>query len=587
MLKEVFCIDKSTIFQKMLRQSELLLDQEFTEYSVVHCHVTLDYFINLFLELSFLTELTPIRDTKRDIHKLFIEATWEQEGNNKYIGFMDKFGKYTRTLGFDFKGRNEYSELKRMNDLRNKIIHNRAFASDIPYSDAQNFIQLGQSLLELFRNAFTSDSIFLSCSNLSKEISFIDQNFKISASKGNDKNTELVIETNSLFHANERSGVLIPEDIGFPSSSRFRSFSLRICGIEYSRYGTDKADKISALQNLEPQWFNGQALSILINLNFHEVARNVEEALINYQENIKNIIEDIVLRQLNNLLGSWEATDFVNQVMLSRAFSSLFNLSYLSESPNLKSFLINEWSFLSVVAEENEWSYLTLSEINGIEEKAIVVHTIESPAEMDFIRRFVHTTNFLEENILVFIPEGYPFFWGIPCEHNSILIEFIKGTIISSEKPKEVKKLDKNDLDFSGEYFRFPLGGIFSVGSQYDRYIVNNPALHYICEKIKGVSYINREHHFSQKIIEFAESANSGNGEKVYSFLETINDALDGRRWHFSDFADFKVKLSKLLVEIGFPDHENFSQSVTERDLPPGFFVWENKYNPESIVKMD
>lgn len=584
MFKEVCCINNSTIFQKMLSQSKLLLDQGFPEYSVVHCHVTLDYFINLFLELSFLTELAPIRDTKREIHKLFIEATWEQEGNNKFIGFMDKFGNYTSTLGFIFKGRNEYKELKDMNDLRNKIIHNRAFASDIPVSDANHFLQLSTRVLEIFKGEFNSDFDFISNSSLSKKISFLDQSFEVSASKGNSKPTELVIETDSLFHANEKGEILVPEDLGFPLSPKFGYFSLRICGIEYSRYGTSKGEKISALQNLEPKWFNGQALSLLINLNFHEVARNIEETLANYREKIENLIENIVLRQCKNLLDTWVNADFTNKVMLSKSFSFLFDLTHLSESPNFESFLINEWRFLSVVAQENEWSYLTLNEIIDIEERAIVLHNVESPAEMDFTRRFVQATNFLEENILVFIPEGYPFFSGNLYEHNSILIEFIKEKVISSDKPKEIKKLNKSDLGFSGEYFRFPSKSIFSAGSQYDRYIINNPALQYICEKIMGFSYINKEHQFSQKIIEFAENSNPENGEKIYSFLEEINDALDGRRWHFLDFNHFKVKLGELFEEVGFFDKESFCQSVAEGDFPPGFFVWENKYNPESIL---
>jgi hypothetical protein len=584
MFYEVCCVDSSTIFQKMLRQSESLLDQGFTEYSVIHCHVTLDYFINIFLETNFLTELTPIKTVKRDIHRLFIEATWEEEKSSKFVSFIDKYGKYVRSLGFDFKSRNEYSELKKMNVLRNDIIHNRTFASDISAVDARDFIGLCRRIIDIFKTEFSSSYAFILGSEMTTKCCFVDQDFEVSASRISSKKTDLIVEACSLLHATEKHGVLILEDIGIPKTSDFRYFSLRVCEIEYLRYGANKPNKAAALRNLEPQWFNGQALSIFLNLNFHEIARGIESSLELYQSRIKLLIEDLVLNECKRLVTSWSITSFVNKAIFSSLLSFLFNLSYLGESPSLKHFLTHEWRFLSATGEEDDWSYLTLNEIKGSDGRKIYLHDVQNPAEMDFVRRFAYQTNFLEESAIIFIPQAYPFFVGNFFESNSILIELITEFLSSSTEEKEIKQLTNQDLIINGKYFRFPANNIFSVGSQYDRYIVENSALKYICERINGYSYINKEHDFCRRIMDFASGIGSDDANKIYAFLEEINDALDGRRWHFSNFIHFGDKLSKLLLEVDFPDKEELSQSLSEEDFPPGFFVWEKKYVPESVI---
>jgi len=104
-------------FATMINRAEELLDKKFLEFSLLQCHITLDYLINLILETNFLPKLSILQRSNPEVHKLFYKAIWEDDDERKYISFNNRFGDYTKALGFDFKGTHKYEYLKKMNSL--------------------------------------------------------------------------------------------------------------------------------------------------------------------------------------------------------------------------------------------------------------------------------------------------------------------------------------------------------------------------------------------------------------------------------------------------------------------------------------
>lgn len=282
-------------FEVMLAKAQNLHQAGFFEFAIIQCHITIDYFINAVLETNFMPKLNSLRDQDPNIHKLFLKAIWETDEERKYLSFTEKFGKYVSALGFDFAGytakggKKLYKDLEELNALRNGIVHNRYFASDVTSAEVLKNIQLCRDVIALFLKQFNS-SLDFSTLGPYTAYAYKENDLAVKVQeKGNkrvEKTTDLYYEADLTFFSREYNSVIVPDDLR-GMQPEFRSFVLQVCGLDYVRYGTGNAEKSSQLGPFEPDWHNGNLFALKINLNFHEIARDFESILAQKGESIR------------------------------------------------------------------------------------------------------------------------------------------------------------------------------------------------------------------------------------------------------------------------------------------------------------
>ena len=218
-------------FVRMLQRAERLLDAGFLEFAVLQSHITLDFFINLVLEAQFLPRLGTLREAVPEIHRLFLKATWEEPSARRYISFLDKFGDYSRAIGVDFKGQDLFQRLRELNATRDGIVHNRHFSSSLSATKVTEFIDLSFAVIKYFLQHLNTLASLLSPA-IASHYEFSDNDVRISVSDGDDKITDLRCEAAVRIHADDRSGVIVPEKRLSDDSC---PFTVQVCGIDYVR----------------------------------------------------------------------------------------------------------------------------------------------------------------------------------------------------------------------------------------------------------------------------------------------------------------------------------------------------------------
>jgi len=564
-----------TIFEIMLEKAEKLFQAGNFEYSITQCHITLDHFINVFLEVQFIPELDILKQNNPNLHRLFLRAIWENSDNNRFLSFLEKFGDYTTALGFEFKGHHLYSDLKDLNSIRNGIVHNRIFATEISSERALKFIKLTRKILNLYRKEFNS---FLNFKELGMRSSykFVDEKFNVSISKDLSKQIYLYYEFDLAINCIESNKIIFPRKTEHPHPI-FNHFIVQVCGIDYIRYGTEKPHKNANKFDIEPSWCNGHLLSLKANLNFFEIARNIESHLLNQIPTIRNLIADLVAKKYAEMFKSWEKCTFTHRVILSRWFEYLFNLSNIAEQDNvLINLLTCEWKLI-VVNNLPQGLFMNLSTIKKLVDKRVILCQCVHPSEIDFVIRASDNNTFLKKNLLVFIPDSYP---------QGSLCNFVKAYLTDFGKNKNIEVVNlrdaKDELRIKHKDTKF-----FGIGSDYDTIATNCNTLKYIAEMIYFTPHINGEHWFIREMLLIAESLPSKKERaEIYYFLEDINSTLGGRPTGFADLNNFKVKLQELLKKLKLEKHKEKFFKINERDFPFGFFEWsEVFYGTEFLFK--
>jgi hypothetical protein len=367
-------------FLRMLQRAEELRDQKFLEFAVIQCHITLDFFINLVLETHFLPRLDVLRETNPNILSLFLKATWEEHTANRYVSFLDKYGEYSAAIGVPFKGHHLHADLKQLNSMRDRIVHNRYFQGALSPATATDFVAASRAIIAYYLQCLNAAT---SVAPLLASYEFLDPNARITMSEGDEKTAELCCEATVRGHLANRNGIIIPSPQVQP-----KGITLQICGIDYSWTGAAQHTD----QSLLPSWIHPNLFQIRLNLKLWEPFRDAASLVRTHEVQLAAFLEDIVARETAILFRSWRALSFEDHFRMHTKLGQILRMSALAiQLGPVRELLLHDLEFF--MAEPSGTAMFRSFGCITAKPGHILLTGTKHPAEADMIRRLFTGTN--------------------------------------------------------------------------------------------------------------------------------------------------------------------------------------------------